>query len=274
MRFDLASITDRGGRRSNEDRLALIRHTRLLAGVVADGAGGHGGGDVAAQLTVDTVCAVLGQCAMHTAISTAQLADALFAANRAIVQAQAAGGVLAHMRSTAAVLAIDPLTASAAWAHCGDTRIYCFRQGRTALQTVDHSMVQNLVDARLLASHEMRGHPMRSLLLAALGTTDALEVEAATSPFAIADGDTFLVCSDGLWEHIDEAEMIESIGEANDANGWLAALATRVRRVAPPQADNLSAVAVWAGAPREVTILALKPDDPAAAQTRGVRITS
>jgi PPM family protein phosphatase len=256
MRFDLASITDKGGRRGNEDRLALVDHARLVAGVVADGAGGHGGGDVAAQLVVDSVSAALRERAARGAqIDGDALADALVDANRAIVEAQAEGGALARMRSTAAVLAIDPVARRALWAHCGDTRIYCFRQGRTAWQTIDHSMVQRLVDAKLLAPGEMRGHPLRSVLLAALGTQEALDVQAARVPFPISDGDVFLVCSDGFWEHVDEAAMIECIGQAADAEGWLAVLAARVRSVAPPRADNLSAVAVWVGAPREATVL-------------------
>ncbi|WP_277187830.1 PP2C family serine/threonine-protein phosphatase [Caballeronia sp. BR00000012568055] len=256
MRFDLASITDQGGRRRNEDRLALIEHRRLFAGVVADGAGGHGGGDVAAQLVVDTVSAALRECAGRgDGMQSTLLTDALIAANEAIVKAQAAGGALARMRSTAAVLAIDPLSGHAIWAHCGDTRIYCFRRGHTAFQTIDHSMVQQLVDANLLAPREMRRHPLRNLLLAALGTEDALPVQVAAAPFAIADGDVFLVCSDGLWEHIDESAMIDAIGHADDAESWLTTLAARVKRAAPPRADNLSAVAIWAGAPREATVL-------------------
>jgi PPM family protein phosphatase len=227
MRFDLASFTHPVGCSSNEDRLALFQHRRLIAGIVADGASGHGGGNVAAQLVVDTVSDVLRDCALSdTRVETAQLADALLAANRAIVDAQAAGGALARMRSTAAILAIDPRAAHASWAYCGDSRIYCFREGRTVLKTLDHGVARQLVD----------GKPH-----AALGTEDALEVEAARTPFEIADRDVFLVCSDGFWKHLDEAAMIGAIGESDDAAGWLAALADRAR-----DDGNLSAIAVWA----------------------------
>lgn len=256
MRYDLASITDRGGRSENEDRLAVWNTGHLLAGVVADGAGGHGGGGVAAQLTVDTsLDAIKRISAQAECADAARLEKTLREANRAIVMAQARGGALAHMRSTAAVLAIDRLRGIASCAHCGDTRIYCFRQGRTALQTADHSMVQGLVDAKLLAPHDVRDHPQRNVLLDALGTNDELRI-AVVEPFAIADGDVFLVCTDGLWGYIDEMSMIDVIGHAADAAAWLAMLRERVRRVAPCGADNLTAIAVWVGEPHQTTIIA------------------
>lgn len=237
MRFDLASFTDPGGRNSNEDRLVLVAHRRLIAGIVADGAGGLGGGDVAAQLVVDTMRDVLHDCATRgESVETGQLADAMLAANRAIVDAQSAGGTRERMRSTAAILTIDPQGAHANWAHCGDTHIYCFRNGRIVLQTLDQGSAQP--------------YRLRSVMHTALGTDDELKIEAARVPFPIEDGDAFLVCSDGFWEHLDEASMIDSIDDAGDAASWLAALAARARRNAPAGADNLSAIALWAGAPR------------------------
>ncbi|SAK48475.1 Serine/threonine phosphatase stp [Caballeronia temeraria] len=236
MRFDLASFTDPGGRGSNEERVVLIDHRTLIAGIVADGAGEHGGGDIAAQLVVDTVSDVLRDCATRgTSVETEQLADAMLAANRAIVDAQCSGGARSRMRSTIAILTIDPLTKLANWAHCGDTRIYCFREGRIALQTSDHRAAPHSIEANRRA---------------ALGTEGALEVEAARAPFPIEEGDVFLACCHGFCARLDEASLIDTIGEARDAASWLAALAAHARRAVSADAEPLSAIAVWAGSPR------------------------
>lgn len=259
MRLATASLTDQGGRQRNEDSLGDWSSERLYYCVIADGAGGHGGGDVASRIVVDTVLADLRYLTVAELPPTGErLASALSHANENILEEQAHGeGNVKDMRSTAVLLAIDLTCHTAAWAHCGDTRLYCFRGGRICAQTRDHSMVQEMVDARLIGTADIRHHPRRNLLLSALGTRDELKIAGVAETFALRDHDVFLLCTDGLWEYVDEDFMCETLAQAADPVGWLDALAAQVRATAKPNYDNYSAFAVWIDDDPEATVLRL-----------------
>ena len=254
-----ASVSDAGGRPGNEDAYGEWRGDRQFACVVADGAGGHGGGDAASRIVVDTVCDELQRVAASgSPLTGSNLMRVLLRANDAIVDAQEQGGRLENMRSTAVLLAIDEAQQFAAWAHCGDTRLYCFRNGVTRVQTQDHSVVQSMVDAKLLPEQDVRRHPRRNVLFSALGTTDDLSIAVSEEPFALADGDAFLLCTDGFWEHVDETGMIAAISRAESPAAWLALLAAHIREIADAGHDNFTATAVWVGDPTQTTILVVR----------------
>jgi serine/threonine protein phosphatase PrpC len=247
VQLAIASLTDQGGRQRNEDSLGDWSSGRLFYCVVADGAGGHGGGDTASAIVIDTVLADLRCLTMAELPPTgARLALALTHANENIVEEQTRGRAeLRDMRSTAVLLAIDLECGTAAWAHCGDTRLYCFRAGQVCMQTRDHSMVQQMIDAQLIRAEDARHHPRRNVLFAALGTRDALDIASLPQTFALHAGDAFLLCTDGLWEYADEPFMLAALRDAPSPNAWLAALAKRVEAAAPAHHDNYSAYAVW-----------------------------
>ncbi|WP_250520276.1 MULTISPECIES: PP2C family serine/threonine-protein phosphatase [unclassified Caballeronia] len=256
MQLQTASVSDVGGRSRNEDALATWRHAALFASVVADGAGGHGGGDAASRIAVDTVLAELTRVASAgVALTGRNLLRVLLRANDAIIDAQEHDRDLSQMRSTAVLLGIDESTGIAAWAHCGDTRLYCFRRGATVVQTQDHSLVQSMIDANLLESRDVRTHPRRNVLFSALGTADDLSIAASDEPFLIAEGDAFLLCTDGFWEYLDESVMIDAIGRARTPQAWLDLMVAHLRETARPGHDNFSASAVWVGDASQVTVM-------------------
>jgi serine/threonine protein phosphatase PrpC len=253
-----ASLTDRGGRSRNEDALGEWSSERLYYCVVADGAGGHGGGDVASRIAVDTVLADLRYLTVAELPPTgARLVSALLHANDNILEEQARGdAAVRDMRSTAVLLAIDRECGTAAWAHCGDTRLYCFRDGQVRAQTRDHSMVQQMVDAHLLTADGARHHPRRNVLFSALGTRDGLDIAGLGDTFALVERDAFLICTDGMWEYVDDAFMHTALAQAATPAAWLDALAARVRATATKaNHDNFSAFAVWVGSVSDVTVL-------------------
>ncbi|HEY2022137.1 PP2C family protein-serine/threonine phosphatase [Paraburkholderia sp.] len=261
MQVVTASVTDRGGRPRNEDSFGDRTSERLYYCVVADGAGGHGGGDTASRLVVDSVLADLRYLTLAELPPTGErLVSALTHANENIVEEQSRGdGNEKDMRSTAVVLAIDRECATAAWAHCGDTRLYCFRHGEIGARTRDHSMVQQMVDAQLLTEQQMRDHPRRNVLYAALGTREPLPIAGVHGTFALRDGDAFLICTDGLWEYADDARIIEALADAATPGAWLDALAQQVYASASTNHDNFTALAVWVTDDPEVTRLAVGP---------------
>ncbi|MDB5817729.1 MAG: phosphoprotein phosphatase, partial [Rhizobacter sp.] len=229
----------------NEDACGHWRSERHLCCVMADGAGGHGGGDVASKLVVRQVLTDF----MAAAADTPQrLHDLLVEANRNVRRHSTPGTVQAHMHTTAVVLVIDFIERRALWAHAGDSRLYRFSGDRIEARTSDHSLVQSLVDAGMLAEADLRTHPKRSELRSALGIEeDELEIGVTAAAIDVLPGDVFLLCTDGLWEHIESAAMEQLLARAPTPVDWLAALATEVRRntVSRPKHDNYSALAVW-----------------------------
>ena len=247
----LAILSRQGGRDYNEDACGHWHSERHLCCVVADGAGGHGGGDIAARLAVRHI---LDQYAGAPLTGVEDVSDLLIDTNAQVIRHRADGPAQAHMHTTVVSLFIDLDTAQAVWGHAGDSRLYVFRNGQMLAHTRDHSVVQSLVEAGLLTTEQIRTHPHRSELLSALGSDPAdLLVTAAAKPWSLQVGDVFLLCTDGLWEYVDEAGMSASLSRARTPSQWLTSLEQLVLRQAQlinkPRHDNFSAIALWIGEP-------------------------
>jgi serine/threonine protein phosphatase PrpC len=248
--FDLAVLSRQGGRTKNEDACGHWRSAARLCCVVADGAGGHGGGDIASKLVVRHI---LEQASLAPLSRPDEVEDLIVDTNAQLRRHQGESGETSDMHSTVVALFVDLACHEALWGHSGDSRLYLFRDGELLSHTRDHSAVQAMVDAGLLAPEQMRTHARRSELQSALGTRpENLLVSAATAPMPLKPNDVFLLCTDGLWEYVDEAEMCACLSDAADPRAWLAELEQRVLRHAAaagkPGHDNFSGIAVWVGA--------------------------
>jgi len=246
IQLDLAIMSRQGGRNYNEDACGHWHSDQHLCCVVADGAGGHGGGDIASKLAVRYI---IEQCAEQPINGPGGVHELILATNRHIHENRKLGGKQENMHSTVVSLFIDLDTQAALWGYVGDSRLYVFRRGRIRLHTRDHSVVQSLVDAGLLSPDQMRTHAQRSELLCALGSREEdLTIGVSADPWLLAPGDVFLLCTDGLWEYVDEAALEESLAQARDPDEWLSMLEALVLRNAAhkPSHDNFSALTVWA----------------------------
>lgn len=249
LSLEVAILSERGGRTTNEDACGHWHSDRHLVCVLADGAGGHGGGDIASRLAVQEM---LHGFASDTADDGDRLRTLVLRTNEAVLDAQRQGGARGQMHSTLVCLVVDFVAHRACWAHAGDSRLYWFRGGRIVERTRDHSLVQALVDAGLLAAEQLRTHAQRSELRSALGSQQGdFEVESR-DPAEVAAGDAFLLCSDGLWEHLDDAEIEAALAGADGPRDWLARLEARLTEATRevPRHDNYSGLAVWLGAPQ------------------------
>ena len=248
MEIELAILSRRGGRSYNEDACGHWHSDDHLCCVVADGAGGHGGGDVASKLAVRHI---IGRCAEQP-LATPQAIESLIAeVNRQVIAHRDDAEAQKQMHSTVVALFIDLERQRASWGHCGDSRLYAFRGGRIAQRTHDHSLVQSLVDGGLLAPEKMRSHPQRSELLSALGVAPAeLQIGVSADDWQLAAGDVFLLCTDGVWEYVDDEPMQQALAAAVSPHAWLAAIEACVLEAAAdkPSHDNFSALTVWVGA--------------------------
>lgn len=243
MELEIAVLSRPGGRTVNEDACGFWSGADVCFCVVSDGAGGHGGGDVASKLVVQEALAAFRD--KHEECNGDAVEAAMRIANEALVREQGSRVELADMRATVVVLAIDFDREYAAWGHLGDSRLYCFRRRRIVAQTRDHSVVQSMVDAGLLQPDKVRSSPERSKLLKALGDPDAFEPSIERVAFGLEDEDKFLLCTDGLWEYVEEGELERSLQDASSAEEWLRALESCVLARSPAKHDNYSALAVW-----------------------------
>jgi PPM family protein phosphatase len=239
MQIEISTLSNTGGRAVNEDAAGFWSDAGNCYCVISDGAGGHGGGDVAARLAVTTVLESFQQ---RPECSGDAIAAALDSANEAVIARAATDEHLANMRATAVVLCCDVVHHSAAWGHIGDSRLYYFRDQRIAQQTRDHSVVQNMVDAGYIQADALRAAPHRSQLFAALGERD--EFAPAFAQADINDGDAFLLCTDGVWEHVTEPEFEQMLSQSSCAADWLARIESKLLAHERERLDNFSALAV------------------------------
>jgi serine/threonine protein phosphatase PrpC len=250
VEIEIITLSRQGSRRYNEDVFGQWNDGRFVACLVADGAGGHGGGDVAAAIARGSVLDGFAACPGLDA----ELLRALVArANFDIVARQAEGGKLADMRSTVVLAAIDLHEHLIAWAHSGDSRAYLFRAGALVARTIDHSLVQQMVAGGMIDEEGARLHPQRNMLLSALGSMEEPPEITVSAPMALAEGDVLLLCSDGVWEPLGDEVLRETLQTSPTPTQWVEQLDAHIRALAKPGQDNYTALALWAHADDETT---------------------
>lgn len=233
--LNTASYTDIGGRECNEDTIRLI--TRGEAGlclVLADGLGGHGGGERASAQAAECIC-------QHwDGSADPEILEMLMQeANRQVLAIQTQQ---CSMKTTVIVLTLDEK--KAVWAHAGDSRLYCFQNRKLVFQTRDHSAAWLGVLLGEITSDQIRFHADRGRVLRALGQEDELVVEVGEQVLDSHEY-AFLLCSDGFWEYVLESEMETDLAAAADPEDWLKRMRERLNKRIPKDNDNNSAAAVW-----------------------------
>ena len=199
--FQSFSLTHRGRVRAhNEDCVAAL--PKLGLWVVADGMGGHAAGATASAIIVDELSALSPATSVDD--QRAGVRDGLDRANARILAFARERG-LDTVGSTVAALLIHGNQATCVWV--GDSRVYRLREGRLTRLSRDHSEVAALIAAGAMSEDEARVSPLRNVITRAVGIADAVDPEGATGQ--VQAGDRFLVCSDGLTEHLSDAEIAE-----------------------------------------------------------------
>jgi len=197
-----------GGRSEQQDRVELFEardgSERLL--VLADGMGGHSGGALASEAVIKSATELWRKHLLKPRSPDELLRDLVQTAHQRI-NAEGAKKDLSP-RSTAVLLHITDQMAN--WAHVGDSRLYRFRGAELLGRSLDHSVVQMLVDMGKVDEDEMATHPDQNRLTQSLGGD--IEPEPDLDSTEVADGDGFILCSDGLWEQISAEEMVEALG--------------------------------------------------------------
>jgi protein phosphatase len=228
------SATDQGRiRPSNQDRFLISPHLAAIA----DGMGGHNGGEVAAGTAVDALLRNFG-----SKRSSEELLAAVETANQAIWERSRDNTELRGMGTTltAVALVVDGGVEQMTLVNVGDSRAYLYAEETLSLLTVDHSLVEEMVRSGELTPEEARIHPHRHILTRALGIEAGVEVDAWR--FEPIDGDRVLLCSDGLTNELTEDEIADVLAGDEDPD---AAAEELVRlAVAHGGNDNVTAVIV------------------------------
>ena len=244
--------------------------------VVADGMGGHAGGDVASALAIQSIAHV-DRPFENPADAAQALRDALLEANQELAETVFEHPELAGMGTTVSgfVRVGDRL----AVAHIGDSRIYRWRDGVLTQVTKDHTFVQRLVDSGRITAEEAAVHPRRSVLMRVLGDVE-LTPEIDVEVLDTRPGDRWVLCSDGLSGYVDEERIGELLDEHPDASAAVEALIDESLDHGAP--DNVTVVVVGvddtpsssAGRPLMVGSAIQPPSYGAPTQRRIVRLPS
>lgn len=222
--------TDVGKVRANNQDAPIVSEKLRLYGV-ADGMGGHKGGEVASTSARDDLLRELD----GKTPSVAALSGAIEEVNRQIYHQQEHDDALTGMGTTLSVLWMSDNFVYIG--HVGDSRVYLLRDGEFKQMTLDHSLVEQLVREGVLTEEEAQNHPMRNIITRAIGTDESVEVDVVVEERR--KGDLWLACSDGLHGLVDDRQMRDAL-----------------RQYAPEKAaDVLLKAALDAGARDNVTLV-------------------
>lgn len=231
--FQTGQATDTGCvRQVNED--SFLSRPEAGLWVVADGMGGHAAGDFASQTIVKELYSI-GMPGSADDLQ-ARFMERLFRANDVILD-HAMELDRGTIGATVVALLVHGEDYACIWS--GDSRIYLLRDGQFAQLTRDHTEVEQLLAAGSITAEEAASWPRRNVITRAIGVTESPECDVVGGGLAM--GDTFLLCSDGLTEHLEDAEIAEFLGQSPVQAACEALVEETVRRGAK---DNVTVVAM------------------------------
>ena len=236
MKFSVFQVSRKGGREKNEDRMGYCYTRESGLFVLADGMGGHPEGEVAAQIALQTISALYQKEARPLIPETTEfLSNALLAAHHQIIRYASEKGMLDTPRTT--VVACILQGAGATWIHCGDSRLYLVRDGELLTRTRDHSYLEQQ-NAGVIKLERIN----RNILFTCLGSP-AKPVFDVMGPVVLQQGDKVMLCSDGLWGSLSDADIVKHMSSkgVSDAVPDLVESALRAGGV---HSDNVTVLAM------------------------------
>ena len=222
-----------GARAEQQDRVAVLTVGAEHLLVLADGAGGHGGGAAAAETVL---CAACDSLPRGPATSPQELLGEVAASSHVEINALAGAE---PPRTTCVLLYVDEFVGT--WAHVGDSRLYRFQDGTLVERTRDHSVVELLRDQGKITESEMKNHPDQNRLTDALGGPAPPELAYDGKRTLPADG--FILASDGLWSNVRDGELEAAIN-APRLSRALDALVAKALARGGRNCDNISIAAI------------------------------
>ncbi len=243
MSWNAGQISLTGDREDNQDRVSVSGNEHAFLAVVADGMGGHAEGARAAEVAIET-CLKAFSAAEHPVQDPKGFLQHLVGiANDAVNALGNHLPVELMPRTTIAIALVQE--GSAHWAHVGDSRVYLIRDGSVADRTRDHSHVEILLQEGLITEEEVTHHPLKNFVESCLGGGSNLPEMNVSGGQDLQNGDIVLLCSDGLWGGLEDAELARFIhADRIPIRRKLKELCELAVSASFPNADNTTAAAV------------------------------
>ena len=245
MKFTIFQNSRQGPRPYNQDRLAYSYSKDALLLVLADGMGGHRNGEIAAQLAVKTLTDAFQRLAVPTLSSPAKfLIDNIQQVHDMIENVTQVEEYIESPRTTivAAIIQRGYLYC----AHVGDSRLYHFRNGHLLFRTEDHSIVQSLYKKGMISKEEMATHPYKNKIYNCVGGETPPQIDLADR-HELLEGDTILLCTDGVWGVISDQQIKEIIQQNKTIVDATTELMDSAEFASDERGDNMSAIGLQWG---------------------------
>ena len=241
MQYEIGQANRLGNRHSNQDRFKAIESEHGVLLVLGDGMGGQASGEVAAQILIDTAEEIYQAQSSAVRDSARLFRTIILTAHYRILEWGARQSPPVTPGSTAVLCLLQE--GDAHWAHVGDSRLYVFHRGLPIYRTIDHSYVEHLYQKGRISRSEQESHPGRNMITQCIGCQQMEPEITVAKPVALKEGDVLLLCSDGLWGPLDDAQM-GSILEAHPLQQSLDLMAEQAERNSYPRSDNISVLSL------------------------------
>ena len=238
MKFSVFQISRKGQREKNEDRMGYCYTRESGLFLLADGMGGHPEGEVAAQLALQTIAAMYQSEARPVIADTVGfLSTAVTAAHHQIIRYASGKGMLDTPRTTLVACILQG--GGATWVHCGDSRLYVVRDGELLTRTRDHSYLeQQKGKLNIIKTDDIN----RNILFTCLGSPTKPVFDMA-GPVDLQQGDKLMLCSDGLWGSLTDAEIVKHLS-SKAVSDAVPDLVEKALRAGGERCDNVTVMAM------------------------------
>jgi PPM family protein phosphatase len=245
MKFTISQNSRQGPRPYNQDRLAYSYSKDALLLVVADGMGGHRNGEVAAQLAVKTLTDAFQHLAVPALVNPAKfLVDHIQQVHDMIESLTVDQELIESPRTTVVVAVIQ--NGYLYCAHVGDSRLYHYRGGHLLFRTEDHSIVQSMYNKGMITYEEMATHPYKNKIFNCVGGDTPPKVALADKR-ELQEGDTVMLCTDGIWGFIDDQYIKDIMLQTPDITNAVNKLLDSAEFACEERGDNMSAIGLQWG---------------------------
>lgn len=238
--MDLFEYCDIGGRDINEDFTVVCTKEDACIFVVADGLGGHQSGEFASECVAK---AISEEFMNNPECSKAVLTEIFDSAQKKLLSEAEDDPSKNGMRTTVVVLC--RVGGKIIWGHIGDSRLYRIRDNEIKPLTADHSVAYLSYATGEISYDDIRISTDQNKLIRCMGSKDKFKPDIS-DVHDVCEGDGFLLCSDGFWEHISENDMLDAFKKSKTSSRWLARMVNIILKNAAsvPKRDNCSAITV------------------------------
>ena len=241
MQYEISRVSSVGNRKTNQDRIGVIESHGGVVLILGDGLGGKPGGELAAETLIQSVEYSLRHEIMPIENPEELLKKLIIKAHYDILTMGKKQNPPIKPGSTAVLCLIQ--NKKAWWAHVGDSRFYLFRDGLPLYRTKDDSFVEQLYQRGEISLDKLDGHPMRNYVTQCIGLMDTEPKVTISKGLDLELGDTLLLCSDGFWEPLDDAQIGSNLTDSSIKES-IQKLATRAEQTSYPKSDNTTVLAM------------------------------